>query len=190
MTSRAFSLLVAASTLAAACAHSTRTTSAESPAPPADVAAVPVSASVPDARACSADDQCGASELCVSARCVPITDQLAECGASAHFDFDRADLQPSDLPGLQRVARCMSALSEQRAQIAGNCDERGAEQYNIALGFRRAHAVATYLEDLGVPAPKLNEVSYGKERPVCTDVSEACWARNRRADVARADEKP
>ena len=100
------------------------------------------------------------------------------------WSLHRADLQGSELAPLQRVARCMGALAARRAEIAGNCDERGAEQYNVALGFRRAHAVARYLEDLGVPAPRLSEVSYGKERPVCTEDAEACWARNRRADVS------
>ncbi len=189
MTMRAWSL-VAASTLVAACAHSSKTARAESPPAPAPIATPAAGPDAGEARACSADGQCGANELCVSSRCVAITDDLAECRASAHFDFDRSDLQASDLPRLQRTARCMSALSGERARIAGNCDDRGAEQYNIALGFRRAHSVAAYLEDLGVPAPQLSEVSYGKERPVCTDPTEACWARNRRADVIEGDATP
>ncbi len=190
MTSRGSSLIVALP-LAAACAHSTKNAAADaaSAAAPA-VEAVPVVASAPAGRSCSSDDQCGAKELCVSQRCVAITPELAECRATAHFDFDRSDVRREDQPSLQRAARCFTALSGERAEVEGNCDERGTEQYNIALGFRRAHSVATYLQDLGVPAKGVSEVSYGKERPVCTDVSEACWARNRRADVARADEKP
>lgn len=185
MTSRGLSLIIALP-LAAACAHSTKNAGAEV-APPAAapaVEAVPAVAAAPAARGCSGDDQCSASELCVSQRCVAITPGLAECRATAHFEFDRSDVRPADQPTLQRAARCLSALPGEKAQVEGNADERGTEQYNIALGFRRAHSVARYLQDLGVPAKGVSEVSYGKERPVCTDSSESCWARNRRAEVA------
>ena len=104
--------------------------------------------------------------------------------ASAHFDFDRAELRESDYPILRRAARCIEAVPTERALLAGNCDERGTAQYNVALGFRRAHAVEKYLRDLGVPGARLESVSYGKEKPVCTDADETCWARNRRTDVA------
>jgi peptidoglycan-associated lipoprotein len=180
VTQRAWWLAATASLLA--CAHSSKTASA-SPAGAVTVAATPMEAARPEPRACSADDQCGATELCVASRCVAISEGLAECRATAHFGFDRAELDPSDLAPLQRVARCLGALSGGPARIEGNCDERGDAQYNVALGFRRAHAVGRYLEDLGVPAARLSEVSYGKERPVCTDDAEACWARTRRADV-------
>ena len=113
---------------------------------------------------------------------------MAECHASAHFDFDRSDLHPADLPLLQRVARCLVALPAEQTLVDGNCDERGTVQYNIALGFRRAHAVAKYLEDLSVPAGNLSEVSYGKELPLCTASTESCWAMNRRTDVSRGVE--
>ncbi len=184
MTSRGF-ILTLALPLAAACAHSKKNAAVDAGAAMApDVQAVPAVASAPEGRACSADDQCSASELCVSSRCVAITAGMAECRASAHFDFDRYDVRAADQAGLQRAARCFTALSGQAARVEGNCDDRGTEQYNIALGFRRAHAVAKYLQDLGVPSKGVSEVSYGKERPLCTDSSESCWAKNRRADVA------
>jgi hypothetical protein len=56
-------------------------------------------------------------------------------------------------------------------------------QYNIALGFKRAHATASYLQTLGIPASRMTEISYGKELPLCTDSTDSCWAMNRRADV-------
>ncbi len=177
--------VITALPLAAACAHSNKNAAAETP--PAAMSAETTPASqepAPAARACSSDDQCSASELCVRSQCVAITPQLAECRGSAHFDFDRSDVRQADQPMLQRAARCFAALQGERAEVEGNCDDRGTEQYNIALGFRRAHAVAKYLEDLGVPAAGVSEVSYGKERPLCTDATESCWARNRRADVA------
>ncbi len=185
MTSRGISLIIALP-LAAACAHSSKSAAAAdaAPATPSAVEAVPAVASAPEGRACSADDQCSANELCVSSRCVAITAGMAECRATAHFEFDRFDVRQADQGSLQRAARCLAALPAQGAQVEGNCDERGTEQYNIALGFRRAHSVARYLEDLGVPSKGVSEVSYGKERPVCEESTEACWAKNRRAEVA------
>ncbi len=184
--------VAAAVPLFAACAHSSKNVAAEAPPPAPAVAAAPVVAAAPAVapapQACTADEQCSAKELCVSSRCVGITPFLTECQASTHFDFDRSDLHSADLPRLQRVARCLNALPEQRALVEGNCDERGTVQYNIALGFRRAHEVAKYLEDLGVRSGDLSEVSYGKELPLCTDSTESCWAMNRRADVNKGAE--
>ena len=65
--------------------------------------------------------------------------------------------------------------------IEGHCDERGTVEYNLALGERRAKAAMSYLVSRGVPAGRITIVSYGKERPVCTEHNPACWARNRRA---------
>jgi OmpA family len=70
--------------------------------------------------------------------------------------------------------------------IEGNCDERGSAEYNIGLGDRRASAAKDFLVQLGVPADKLKTVSYGKERPVCTEANEACWQRNRHDHFAAA----
>jgi peptidoglycan-associated lipoprotein len=65
--------------------------------------------------------------------------------------------------------------------VQGNCDERGTTQYNVALGARRAEAAKKYLSDLGA-AGSIDTVSYGEEKPLCTEATEACWAKNRRAD--------
>ena len=183
-------LLAAALPLVAACAHAKKETAAAPavppPAPAAEVAAAPPPAPAIAAPAsCMTDDQCGTKELCVASQCTAITAGLAECQASPHFDFDRALLRSADLPALRRAARCLNALPDEHAVIEGNCDERGTAQYNIALGFRRAHATATYLEGLGVAARNVSEVSYGKELPLCTQATEACWAMNRRTDVMK-----
>jgi peptidoglycan-associated lipoprotein len=71
----------------------------------------------------------------------------------------------------------------QKLVIEGHADDRGSAEYNLALGDRRAHAVQEFLSSMGIPGPQLAVVSYGKERPVCTDESESCWQRNRRAHV-------
>src|SRR5260370_38690031 len=67
-----------------------------------------------------------------------------------------------------------------RVQIEGHCDNRGSEEYNIALGAKRAQAAKDYLETLGVTADRMSTISYGKELPVCTEDTDECWAQNRR----------
>ena len=65
--------------------------------------------------------------------------------------------------------------------IEGHCDERGTAEYNLALGDRRASAVMQYLLSLGIPSNRMETISYGKEKPVCTESNERCWSKNRRA---------
>jgi peptidoglycan-associated lipoprotein len=66
-------------------------------------------------------------------------------------------------------------------QVAGNCDDRGTEEYNLALGWRRAHTAADYLTAKGVAKTRISTISYGKDRPTCTTDDEQCWAQNRNA---------
>lgn len=185
--------LTVALPLVLACAHAKQVAKEErppAPAPAVAAAPAPAAPAAPAPQACSADDQCSASQLCVSDRCVAIGPGLAECttAPAVHFDFDRAALRATDLPTLQRAARCLQALPPEKTLVDGNCDARGTVEYNLALGLRRAHAVTAYLESLGVPADRLAAVSYGKELPVCAEATEACWAENRRADVTRGAE--
>jgi len=65
-------------------------------------------------------------------------------------------------------------------EIAGNCDERGTNEYNLALGNKRAAAALAYLKTLGVDEARFTTISYGKEKPLCTEANEACWSQNRR----------
>lgn len=80
-----------------------------------------------------------------------------------------------------RRGSCLRREQGLRVVIEGNADERGTVEYNIALGQRRADAVRQYLEELGVSPAQVRTVSYGEERPMCTEHSEDCWAKNRRA---------
>ncbi len=175
------SLLVPVAALAA-CAHSQPVAEAPPAAPlAATVAAAPARPSE-SPRSCSADAQCDSKQLCIRSQCVPITAALEECGVTrVHFDFDRSELHPSELPKLQRMARCLDAERKVHVLVEGNADERGTVEYNLALGDRRANAVERYLEDLGVARAQLATVTYGKEMPLCTEHSETCWAENRRA---------
>lgn len=98
------------------------------------------------------------------------------------FDFDRADIRPSEAGVLEGNVRWLQANRDVLVLIEGHCDERGSEAYNLALGERRARAVHNHLVSQGVAADRLATLSYGEQRPVCTEPNESCWARNRRAD--------
>jgi peptidoglycan-associated lipoprotein len=100
--------------------------------------------------------------------------------ADALFDYDQSTIRPDAADVLSRDAKWLTRWPTTKVTVEGHGDERGTAEYNLALGERRATAVKSYLVSLGVQAERLTIVSYGKERPVCTDSSEQCWQRNRR----------
>jgi peptidoglycan-associated lipoprotein len=97
-----------------------------------------------------------------------------------HFDFDKYDIRPGDAKILDANATWLKG-SNVLVLIEGHCDERGTNEYNLALGERRAKATMNYLVSQGVQANRITIISYGEERPLCTEHNEACWAKNRRA---------
>ncbi len=99
-----------------------------------------------------------------------------------YFAFDSMKIRPVDAKTLDASADWLKANPDQVVLIAGNCDERGTNEYNLALGERRAKAAMGYLTSKGIDASRITLVSYGKERPVCTERNEACWSQNRRDD--------
>jgi peptidoglycan-associated lipoprotein len=102
--------------------------------------------------------------------------------ADIYYDYDKADLRDDARGTLAKNAEWLKKPHVTAViLIEGHCDERGTERYNLALGERRARAAMEYLQSLGVPANRLKMVSYGKERPQCTESNESCWQRNRRA---------
>src|SRR5262245_17491543 len=101
--------------------------------------------------------------------------------ADIHFDYDKSDLRDGDRTILNKNAEVLKKFDFLRITVEGHCDERGSVEYNLALGERRARAAYDYLVSLGVAADRLKTDSYGKEIQVCTESTEACWARNRRA---------
>jgi peptidoglycan-associated lipoprotein len=107
-------------------------------------------------------------------------DLRVNVGDTVHFAYDRSDVRDEDRSMLQRQASWLQKYPQIRVTVQGNCDERGTREYNLALGARRANAVKEYLVSLGVSAGRVDTISYGKERPVCTESSEDCWAQNRR----------
>jgi peptidoglycan-associated lipoprotein len=107
-------------------------------------------------------------------------DLRVNVGDTVHFDYDRYELRDEDRNILQRQASWLQKYAQVRVSVEGHCDERGTREYNLALGARRANAVKEYLVSLGVSSGRLETISYGKERPVCTQSSEDCYAQNRR----------
>ena len=104
------------------------------------------------------------------------------------FDYDKSDIREDARATLTRNATALkNILSEYAGStvlVEGHCDERGSAEYNLGLGDRRATSAKEFLVQLGVPADRLKTISYGKERPQCTESEESCWQRNRRAHFA------
>lgn len=174
------------------CAHKAETKADATPATANSSTPAPAAAATPRAGSCNSDLDCGDKQLCIRGQCTDISAGLAECShVRIHFPFNSSELADPDRGSLERSARCLKADHALHVTVEGNADERGTEEYNLALGDRRATTVAKYLESLGASAAQLKTVSYGKENPLCTEHDEACWARNRRAelDLAKAGKK-
>ena len=107
---------------------------------------------------------------------------LAEVQIMVHFDFDKADIRSDDRTILDHKAAILGANGGLRLRIAGHADERGSDEYNLALGNRRAVAVKTYLANKGIDGSRLDVVSYGEEQPLAPGHDEDAWAQNRRAE--------
>ena len=97
------------------------------------------------------------------------------------FEFDKYDIRAEDAKTLDANATWLKANAENLVLIEGHCDERGTNEYNLALGERRAKAAMNYLVSQGVQANRITIISYGEERPVCNEKNESCWSKNRRA---------
>jgi len=96
-----------------------------------------------------------------------------------YFAYDRAELSAEAREILKKIADYLKANPRRSVTVEGNCDDRGTNEYNLALGQRRAEAASAYLQALGVERSRVRTVSYGEERPVCSEATESCWAQNR-----------
>jgi peptidoglycan-associated lipoprotein len=101
-------------------------------------------------------------------------------GDTVHFALNQYNVEDNDKGTLSKQAAWLARYPAVKLTVEGHCDERGTREYNLALGARRANAVKEYLVAQGVAAARLETVSYGKERPVCTESGEDCWSQNRR----------
>lgn len=100
-----------------------------------------------------------------------------------YFDFDKSDLKSDQRTALSENAQLLSRYDSVRIRIEGHCDERGTEEYNIALGQRRADAVINYLTNYGISSSRIRSTSYGEMRPADSGHNDAAWAKNRRAEI-------
>jgi peptidoglycan-associated lipoprotein len=108
-------------------------------------------------------------------------DLVANVGDRVFFDFNTSGLRDDAKTTLDKQAGWLAKYGSVNVLIAGNCDERGTEEYNLALGQRRANAAASYLRAKGVAGARLTTISYGKDRPVAQGSNEQAWAQNRNA---------
>lgn len=124
------------------------------------------------------------SDHAVKPEAVPAAEVVAKPSTnSVYFAFDKSDVNDAGKQILVEYATWLNANAEVNVTIEGNCDERGSREYNLALGQRRADAVREVLISNGVAGDRIDTVSFGEERPVCSRSGEACWAENRRGDV-------
>ena len=166
----------------AGCPKRPATTAASAPPPsgaPAPSSAAPPTSSAP---APSMTPAPAAPSTAAPATTPPAPSEFRETDnlKDVFFDFDKYDIRPSDAKLLDTNAAWLKT-NNNLVLIEGHCDERGTNEYNLALGERRAKATMNYLVGQGVQANRITIISYGKERPTCTEHSEACWAKNRRA---------
>ena len=164
----------------AGCPKRPATTAASAPAPtgaPAPTAAAP---STPSAPAPAMTPTPTAPATAAPAPAPPPPSEFRETDnlKDVFFDFDKYDIRPGDAKLLDTNAAWLKT-NNNLVLIEGHCDERGTNEYNLALGERRAKATMNYLVGQGVQANRITIISYGKERPTCTEHSEACWAKNR-----------
>ena len=164
------------------CAKQPSTTSASAPAPGGAVG-MTVSPGGMHASTTPGDSAGGRAGMTGSGAPRPALEGFRAAAdlADIYFEFDRASIREADMPKLNSNAGWLKSNADHLVVIEGHCDERGTTEYNTALGDRRAKAAKNYLVSRGVAASRIAVISYGKERPTCTQSADECWAKNRRA---------
>src|SRR3954453_19004878 len=151
------------------------------PAPPAPAPAAPTDVAPPPTPPVvdQVEDPLQSSDL------QKVNEELRRRGFSPdiYFDYDESTLSDDTREKLSRNADLLKSQPQFSVTIEGHADSRGTNEYNLALGERRANAVRDYLSSLGVGAPRMRTISYGEERPVCTEEAESCWSQNRRVHM-------
>ena len=182
-------LAAAISVASAACAKKKVATAAPPPPTVAPAPSSPQTSAPPRTPAQPARQQAASTpvpRVPTAATKARIEELLARI-EDAYFDYDKHDLRPDAITALQADSSELRDILKEyptyKLTIEGYCDERGSEEYNLALGDERARAARNYLTRVGIPESQLSLISYGKERPVCQDHNEACWQRNRRIHI-------
>ena len=176
--------LLLAGLMITGCAKRPATTaaSAAAPAPAAAPSPAAPAPSTPSAAAPAPPAPAAAAAPAQAPRPVPKEFMAVAALKEVYFDFDKYDIRPEDAKTLDANATWLKSNGDNLVLIEGHCDERGTNEYNLALGERRAKATMNYLVSQGIQANRITIISYGEERPVCTEKTEACWAKNRRAN--------
>ena len=177
---RFLAALPAALTLGACASTLPAVTAAPAPAPAAAVSAMPA----PAAPALSSIDDTAARAARERARAAAtLAADRAALESVLYFDYDRDALRPDVVAALDRVSDVLRRHVALTIRLVGNADDRGSDEYNLALGQRRAAAAKRWLVDHGIRADRIDVSSLGREHPVCTDEAESCWEKNRRDEV-------
>jgi peptidoglycan-associated lipoprotein len=182
--------LIALSLTFAGCA---KKTAAKAPPPPAPTPIAPAAAYTPaPARNRSQPSQVATNarpnlpDAATRARIQDLLNRIQD----AYFDYNQHTLRPDAETALKTDAQTLADIIKQyptfKLTVEGFCDERGSDEYNLALGDARAKQTKEYLATLGLPGDQLATISYGKDKPVCTDHDEACWQKNRRTHITQA----
>ncbi|OGL00525.1 MAG: peptidoglycan-associated lipoprotein [Candidatus Rokubacteria bacterium RIFCSPHIGHO2_12_FULL_73_22] len=171
----------------AGCAKRPATTQASAPAPtaPPPAATTPAQPSAPPAPSMAAPTRPApapaAAAPTTTARPSPKEFTAIADLKDIHFAFDKYDIRPGDAKVLDANAAWLKSHGDYLVLVEGHCDERGTNEYNLALGERRAKSTMNYLVSQGVQASRITIISYGEERPQCAEKNEGCWSKNRRS---------
>lgn len=125
--------------------------------------------------------QVDSKDMPISKETTAKADENARVFQDIHFDFDKYDIREDAKPALKFIADYLIKNNPEKLVIEGHCDERGTNEYNLALGDRRAKATMGYLVAAGVASSRIETISYGEEKPLCKEQTEECWAKNRRS---------
>ena len=184
----AFSVLLVAAVALSGCAKRPATTQAAAPAPTGaatSTAATPSNVQPAQPSGGSTTPSGGGTTTTppTSSTTRPVVQDFAATPelTDVFFDFDKYDIRPGDAKTLDSNASWLKSNPNHLVLIEGHCDQRGTNEYNLALGERRAKSTMNYLVSQGVQANRITIISYGEERPQCTEHTESCWAKNRRA---------
>lgn len=174
--------LLAVSMLVAACAKRPALIGSTAPAPTAAAVTTPP-APAPVVEAAPAAAPAAVTAAPVAPPPAPKEFEARAELRAIHFDFDKYAIRPGDAKILDANADWLKSNPDSLVLIEGHCDERGTNEYNMALGDRRAKATMNYLLSRGVQSTRMSTISYGEERPLCTEHNESCWSQNRRAEL-------
>jgi len=163
----------------------------ETPAPQANADSIAAAAKARQDSIAAAEAAARAREEAERIAAQRTADSLAALGRSTdavrtmlatmiHFDYDKANIRPDDAGTLDQKVGILQANGNLRVRVAGHCDERGSDEYNLALGNRRATSAKQYLVSHGIDAGRVETQSYGKERPLDPGHNEEAWSKNRR----------